>query len=345
MNKLETFHHLREQYQNLEPASKRAETSGIPDLDHVLKGGWTPGINLIKGAPGIGKSLICALTAENVLRSGPVLIADTDNSYQVWRRHLPLLRQKAFAIDTTTSNRYGLSTATFAGILDAIQVATSQKNIAPRLVIIETLDTITSTDNREQRSQELHQFLFRLDRLSKKRHLPILATLHDYQQQDSSFYDPSYDANRAEDTNYHHLDDIAQDQKMLISQHATSSTTIGSAELDPDNPLVSVNESFISMGRTIDSLRTPHGETMRKVDFDDARRGGLADGFYMMVAHQSKKSEASKLIQIPFSFFSDFQPHTPPPIFRDLHTLKFPEYDQSGNKTQSLLSPYTEHEC
>jgi len=132
---------------------------------------------------------------------------------------------------------------------------------------------------------------------------------------------------------------------MLISQHATSSTTIGSAELDPDNPLVSVNESFISMGRTIDSLRTPHGETMRKVDFDDARRGGLADGFYMMVAHQSKKSEASKLIQIPFSFFSDFQPHTPPPIFRDLHTLKFPEYDQSGNKTQSLLSPYTEHEC
>lgn len=68
----------------------RLET-GIRDLDNLLGGGWQPGLNIVRGEAGTGKSLILASSMAHHLSQGvPVISVDTENSYGIWHHHLPI---------------------------------------------------------------------------------------------------------------------------------------------------------------------------------------------------------------------------------------------------------------
>ena len=118
----------------VDAAEASARPTGLDELDRVLGGGLVPGaVLLLAGEPGVGKSTLlleaCALAAA----SGPVLyITGEESAAQV--------RLRADRIGAVHENLY------LAAETDLDAIITHVTQVRPRLLIIESVQTISAAD-------------------------------------------------------------------------------------------------------------------------------------------------------------------------------------------------------
>lgn len=116
----------------LSPAKRQA--TGIGELDRVLGGGIVDGsLVLLSGEPGIGKSTLAAMVASAFGTTSPILYASGEES-------APQLsgRLKRLGVDLTS--------VAYVGSTSVERIAKTLEKEHPPLVIIDSVQTLTSTE-------------------------------------------------------------------------------------------------------------------------------------------------------------------------------------------------------
>ncbi|MBK9738219.1 MAG: DNA repair protein RadA [Actinobacteria bacterium] len=116
-------------------ATARAVSSGIPELDRVLGGGFVPGaVLLLAGEPGVGKSTLLLDTAATWARSGrrALYVTGEESAAQV--------RLRAERIDAVADELYLASETDLGSVLGQVEAT------APSLLILDSVQTISSAD-------------------------------------------------------------------------------------------------------------------------------------------------------------------------------------------------------
>ena len=110
-------------------------SSGIPELDRVLGGGFVPGaVLLLAGEPGVGKSTLLLDTAATWARSGrrALYVTGEESAAQV--------RLRAERIDAVADELYLASETDLGSVLGQVEAT------APSLLILDSVQTISSAD-------------------------------------------------------------------------------------------------------------------------------------------------------------------------------------------------------
>jgi DNA repair protein RadA/Sms len=110
-------------------------TSGIGEVDRVLGGGWVAGaVTLIAGEPGIGKSTLLLQLADHALKAGQ------ETLYVAGEESLTQVKMRAERISVSPALQLTRET-------DARILAEHLRQHAPRLVIIDSIQTLLAEDN------------------------------------------------------------------------------------------------------------------------------------------------------------------------------------------------------
>jgi DNA repair protein RadA/Sms len=118
----------------VDAAEASARATGLDELDRVLGGGLVPGVVLLlAGEPGVGKSTLLLEAGALAAAAGPVLyITGEESAAQV--------RLRADRIGAVHENLY------LAAETDLNAVMTHVATVAPRLLIIDSVQTIAAAD-------------------------------------------------------------------------------------------------------------------------------------------------------------------------------------------------------
>lgn len=114
-------------------ASARAVSSGIPELDRVLGGGFVPGaVLLLAGEPGVGKSTLLLETAATWARSGrrALYVTGEESAAQV--------RLRAERIDAVADELFIAAETDLGSVLGQIDAT------EPTLLILDSVQTVSS---------------------------------------------------------------------------------------------------------------------------------------------------------------------------------------------------------
>jgi DNA repair protein RadA/Sms len=118
----------------VDAAEASARPTGLDELDRVLGGGLVPGaVLLLAGEPGVGKSTLLLEAGALVAAEGPVLyITGEESAAQV--------RLRADRIGAVSENLY------LAAETDLDAIISHVREVQPRLLIIDSVQTITAGD-------------------------------------------------------------------------------------------------------------------------------------------------------------------------------------------------------
>ncbi|PIR99092.1 hypothetical protein COT87_01275 [Candidatus Collierbacteria bacterium CG10_big_fil_rev_8_21_14_0_10_44_9] len=249
--------------------------TGIQDLDVLLGGGWEPGINVIAGISGTGKSLICATTMANQLSQGkPVLVVDTEGSFDLWQNHLDLSEAWVLPRQQNTFLPFGFDYAiTVQRIAEYIQVAEAD-GAQIGAIIIDSLDAMMprgeqspysthTMDITEKHAREIEQFLQILHQLGLSHQCPVLLTHHNTESPTSFMDQPASHYHLEE---YDHPIMTESERNVQIALDVYSSTYITTFPLYqfPGNNSLQ-NTPFIAPGRSA-------GRSRVQIDFEHPDR-------------------------------------------------------------------------
>jgi DNA repair protein RadA/Sms len=143
--------------------------SGIGEFDRVLGGGIVPGAAiLLSGEPGVGKSTLLLEVASRAAATGQrVLFVSAEESVSQVR----LRAERTGALQPTLYLAAETDLATILGQID---------EIAPQLVIVDSVQTVSSTmsDGLAGGPSQVREVASTLIRVSKDRNLPVLLVGH-----------------------------------------------------------------------------------------------------------------------------------------------------------------------
>lgn len=116
-------------------ATARAVSSGIPELDRVLGGGFVPGaVLLLAGEPGVGKSTLLLETAAAWARTGhrALYVTGEESAAQV--------RLRAERIDAVADELFLAAETDLGSVLGQLDAVT------PTLLVLDSVQTVSSAD-------------------------------------------------------------------------------------------------------------------------------------------------------------------------------------------------------
>ncbi len=116
---------------SIDPTNWSARSTGIPELDRVLGGGFVPGsVTLLGGEPGIGKSTLVLQLLASLARSGLkcLLVSGEESTQQV--------RLRAERLRSLHSSLYLASETSLPQVLGHIEA------VAPDVVVIDSIQTM-----------------------------------------------------------------------------------------------------------------------------------------------------------------------------------------------------------
>jgi len=294
----------------------RLTPTGIDDLDNLIGGGWSSGINLITGLAGTGKSLICALGMSEQLQQGrPVLVVDTECSYDLWQQHIDLSQAWLLPPKQNPFLPIGFDFSITATRITEYIAWAEANNTPLGLVVIDALNGFIPRDEQAFNSvpdylvgnhqttiahaEIIDSFLRTLHQFALRHRLPILLTYHDYEQTTSFINDLPTNGDE-------HPSIMTETEKNVAISLAThNSITISTSPLYqyPGNPHLS-NTPFIATGNYA-----------RMIDFDKPDRFLLG----VQCTHNNHApSKSLTSIAIPFSYLINFNYFPPTNITSDI---------------------------
>lgn len=294
----------------------RTET-GIPDLDALLHGGWQEGVNLIYGKPGVGKSLVAAMTMSHLIRQGvPVACVDSEHtSYNNWSKHLPLAEAWLVRPDSNPFLVHGTDIRGTVRKLRELTIYAHQINAPLGLIVIDSLDAMLSrregeeatdhgwneygnVDNSLERKAELEFMLTRLNYLGRHYHFPVLIIKQDHELT----YGQGDEVVGEDYSQYFSSDPITKALEQHI--HTTTQTKIFLTCLDatPDNSY-SLVAPHITPGQVFTRSSVPI------IDYE-------APTHFLLGASVYSADSSVFTVRIPFAAFSNFN-YIPPTSTRE----------------------------
>lgn len=146
--------------------TKRIE-SGINELDRVLGGGFVQGqVVLLAGEPGIGKSTILLQVAKNLTPSLYVSGEESARQVKIRADRLGIKSNQILFLEETD--------------VDLITDTLSQMNTKPELVIIDSIQTMSTSDLTGLPGSvgQVRECAFRLLKWAKGNHIPLIMVGH-----------------------------------------------------------------------------------------------------------------------------------------------------------------------
>ncbi len=298
--------------------------SGLPALDAVLGGGWEPGVNVISGLAGTGKSLLCAVTTASLLAQGkPVLIVDTEGSFDVWQNHFDLSQAWNIAPSNNPFLTVGHDIENVKHHVLALIDHASQIGAPLGAIVIDSLDAlcfrsdqsqvVTSeyyADDANEQAGILGRLLSTLHQTGLAHHIPILVTHHNYESP-TGYYDGSRLADFAhstqlEDVNIQSVAD--QNLAQFLAEYSSIRLDLSTLYQYPGNAHYD-NTPFIAPGR----LKTGK---FAMIDFDEPDHLLLA-----IRTIKTKRRPTSPLttIPVPFNLLTNFEYVAPTDPNYELH--------------------------
>ena len=163
------------------PTPQRFST-GIPNLDHVLSGGFTPGQLVCLGArPAVGKSALCGQIALSIATSGvPALLLSFEMSdFEMTKRFLA--QSGASLADVESARRLAaqplMSRAAGGWSIDRVECEVRRyvRKYGVKLVVVDYLSLVRPRDSRLQRYEQIGDISRSLKQLALRNEITVLA--------------------------------------------------------------------------------------------------------------------------------------------------------------------------
>ena len=142
--------------------------TGIPELDRVLGGGAVKGsLNLVGGAPGVGKSTLLLQLCSSCEKNKRILYVsgeESGNQIKMRAQRLNISNKDLFVLAET----------------DLSRISNSIKDLKPEIVIIDSIQTVfdTDVDSTPGSITQIRECTMRLMRISKEREITVFIVGH-----------------------------------------------------------------------------------------------------------------------------------------------------------------------